>query len=61
MAREWREVKHTRTSKTRRLFEDGQPTNKYSSDVDLTVAASLDDDWSSVGSHVPAGDYFTIT
>lgn len=34
MAREWREVlnRRRRTSKTRRLYEDDQPTNKYSWD-----------------------------
>lgn len=34
MTQEWHEVlaKRNRTSKTRRLYEDGQPTNKYSWD-----------------------------
>lgn len=41
MPREWREVlgRQNRTSKTKRLYEDGQPTNKYS--FDGVVGTSL--------------------
>lgn len=66
MAQEWIELleRRTRTSKTRRLHKDGQPTRKYSWDGQVGVSKHYEDAlgaWQDVGyDEEPDTDGFTV-